>query len=930
MVAGLVFNGARLLTVARWGCAFALTFGGAAASDVGVEVVEETKLIASDGLAADQFGRAVALQNGFAVVGAPRHDAPGEANAGAAYVFVDDGSSWSESAILRASQPGAEDDFGTSVSIDGDTIIVGARRDDDSGFNAGTATVFVRNGAQWDVQAMLPPSTPQSNAQFGASVLVLGDLALVGAPLERAQGVVQGAVYVFQRVGTTWNEVQRLEGPASDQRFGFAMAADGDVLAVGAPGTTGGEGTVYYVRFGTEWVVEGSWLGASSFQAEPFGTRVAVQGVRVLAANSGRDAALLEFDGSALQVVESFSSQAFAHVESIAFVDGGVFVGAPSGGFGFIQTYTPTGDLWSPGSTVVPSDGTSGQEFSVSMSSSGERVLVGARFDDENGSDAGAAYVYRRRRVGPFGPWSVFETLAPERLQNDRFGSATAMDEERLLVGAPASGVAGPDGAGAVIAYTRRPGAWEEEQTLTALDATPNAAFGTVLDIDAERAVVGAPGDSEGGAGAGAAYVFERAGTSWVEDAKLTSSLAAANDTMGSAVALDGDSVAVGLPGAGAGEVLVFVREANGYTEQARLTALDAGPGDLAFGAAVALRGDTLVVGAPRDNNANGVDAGAIYVFERSGTTWAFGQKVVPDDVVSADVFGSAVSMSGDLAVVGTPRGFSGASGKAYVFDTMSTPWTQLARLDPSGGALSDGFGTSVAVVGERVLVGAPFDASQGPQAGAGYIFERDGDSWPQIFRLCVLIEENEFDQLGAAVAFDGALAVLGAPGADDRGSAFSLEETPSFDSFCSFVDGALTSCPCGLPGNQETGCELPQITGGVGLDVLAQADAPLNRATIRGSGYPLTTSPSVVLVRSSNLDPAGPSVFGDGVLCLRLPLVRLAATVADDGSAVHIVGHGSMAGPGTFFYQAWFRSIPATFCTPDAFNLSSGRQITW
>ena len=929
MVAGSMLVGTFRL--ARWGGAMCLAIGAAVASDVSVEIVEEAKLIASDGQAGDQFGRAVALQNGIAVVGAPRHHAPGADNAGAAYVFVDDGSSWSERAILRAPQPGADDDFGTAVAVDGDTIIVGARHDDDAGTDVGTATVFVRSGTQWDVQAVLSTSNVQANAQFGSCVLVQGDRAFVGAPLEMEDSpvkvgtaITRGAVHVFQRLGTTWSEVQRLGGISQTSNYGASMALGGDVLVVGVPRPGGTFGSfVLFRSSGTAWVQENSLLGFTFAETAGFGVRVAFDGARVLAATSGENPTLWDFTET-LEVSEiqsEFTPLDNGLVESVAFVNGGIFAGVPSVGSGSIQTYSLSGNVWIAGPAISPSDGTTGQEFATSMSSSGERVLVGARFDEENGPAAGAAYIYRRRLTNLTEPWLEYQALGSGAEESDRFGSAVGLAQGRLLVGAPESSVSGFGEAGAAFVYTRPSGEWVEEGTLIAQDATPDAAFGRALDVSAERAVVGAPGDAQG---AGAAYVFERIGSVWSEDAKLTSSFPAANDAMGSAVSIDGDTVAVGLPGAGAGNVLVYVRQGR-WTEQARLSAFDAGPGDLEFGAAVALHGHTLAVGAPRDNNQNGVDAGAIYVFRRAGSTWSFEQKVIPADLSSADLFGSAVALKDELAVGGAPRGFTGAFGKAYVFERTNGPWTQLARLNPSGGELSDGFGASVALAGERVLIGAPLDRAEGAQTGSAYVFERDGAAWPLVQRLCVLTGENEYDRLGTSVAFDGTLAVLGAPGAYEQGAIFSLDEFSLFHSFCDDADGALATCPCGLPGNQDAGCEVPQITGGVGLDVLARAEEPLNRATIRGRGYPLSTSPSVVLLRSSSL-----SVFGDGVLCLRLPLVRLAATVADDGAAVHVVGHGSMAGPGTFSYQAWFRSNPAGFCTPEAFNVSSGRQITW
>lgn len=152
----------------------------------------------------------------------------------------------------------------------------------------------------------------------------------------------------------------------------------------------------------------------------------------------------------------------------------------------------------------------------------------------------------------------------------------------------------------------------------------------------------------------------------------------------------------------------------------------------------------------------------------------------------------------------------------------------------------------------------------------------------------------------------------------------------PASLSFCDAADGSLAACPCGNAGDPTSGCDLAQGTGGVELTVLEQQAGALNRATLMGSGFPAASTPSAVVIRAAGLDPAAPVVFGDGVRCVGLPLVRLGAAFAGAGVSTHTFGHGTMAGTGTFRYQLWFRNTPAMFCTPSAFNLSNGRTLTW
>jgi hypothetical protein len=151
-----------------------------------------------------------------------------------------------------------------------------------------------------------------------------------------------------------------------------------------------------------------------------------------------------------------------------------------------------------------------------------------------------------------------------------------------------------------------------------------------------------------------------------------------------------------------------------------------------------------------------------------------------------------------------------------------------------------------------------------------------------------------------------------------------------AWPSFCDASDGSLASCPC-APGNPDSGCDIAQGTGGVRLDVLVQQTSP-NGATLQGTGYPVVAAPTAIVIRSSSLDPGTPVVFGDGLRCVNtFPLVRLAAATASGGTSTHAFGHSGAAGPGTFYYQIWFRNTPSSYCDPAAaFNLSNGRSMIW
>ena len=151
------------------------------------------------------------------------------------------------------------------------------------------------------------------------------------------------------------------------------------------------------------------------------------------------------------------------------------------------------------------------------------------------------------------------------------------------------------------------------------------------------------------------------------------------------------------------------------------------------------------------------------------------------------------------------------------------------------------------------------------------------------------------------------------------------------FGAFCSAWDGALAACPCQNRGRPTAGCDTPQGNGGVELRFVEQSFGPPNRATFHGSGFPVMGTPGVVVMRGPSVQTP-PFALGDGLLCLPAQsVVRLGGALASGGTSTHVIGHGFGAGSGVFFYQLWFRSLPATFCDAGAgFNTSNGTALIW
>ncbi|QDU69690.1 FG-GAP repeat protein [Engelhardtia mirabilis] len=333
-----------------------------------------------------------------------------------------------------------------------------------------------------------------------------------------------------------------------------------------------------------------------------------------------------------------------------------------------------------------------------------------------------------------------------------------------------------------------------DEVKLLAGDPGLHDHFGRTLSLWGERVVVGSRFDGLGGVElAGSAYVFLRQGDGWVQEAKLTAADAEAEDVFGHAVAIFGDTALVGARnddhagGIDAGSAYVFVRDAGGWSQQAKLTAGDAAAGDH-FGVSVAIAGDLALVGALYGDAPGAADAGSVYVFRRSGASWSQEAELNPADAAALDGFGWIVALDGETALIGSRfDDVAGVvdAGSAYLFERNGAGWSEVTKFAPSGLAAGDEFGSSVALEGDTAVVGTPRRNLPGaPDAGTVLVYRRDGAAWSQEAALTASDAEAG-DSFGHRVALHGDLLAVGAAqddhaGGFDAGSAYLLRREGS------------------------------------------------------------------------------------------------------------------------------------------------------
>jgi len=390
----------------------------------------------------------------------------------------------------------------------------------------------------------------------------------------------------------------------------------------------------------------------------------------------------------------------------------------------FSLSFGPDWSLTTQQQKIQASDIQADDWFGQSISISGDTVVVGAHYEDIGGADAGAAYIFTRSGT----TWTQQQKIqATDKQASDFFGYSVAIDGDTAVVGAWYEETGATD-SGSVYIFTRSGTTWTQQQKIVSSDLQAWDQFGASVSIDGDTVVVGATGEDTGGQQAGAAYVFTRSGTTWTQQQKIQASDIGAGDGFGISVSISGDTVVVGAQledtgGANAGAAYVFTRSGTTWTQQAKIQSSDIEASDQ-FGISVAIDGDTIVVGANLED-AGGANAGAAYIFTRSGTTWTQQQKIQASDLQASDYFGWSVSISGDTAVVGAQLEDTGASnaGAAYIFTRDGTTWTQQAKIQSSDIEANDRFGYSVSIDGDTVVVGAQLEDTGGTDAGAAYIF---------------------------------------------------------------------------------------------------------------------------------------------------------------------------------------------------------------
>ncbi len=657
---------------------------------------------------ADNFGASIALGNGLVVIGAPLAE---DFYLDVGQAFIYDTSNGTRLTTLLSPTPTSGGEFGSSVAISGDLVVVGAPFENEStdslsDFEAGHAYVF---NLESHSVLMLSDPDPQEYAKFGSSVAIDGDLVAVGAPNE-ASGA--GAVYLFN--AETGDLLANLSNPAEGQgsNFGTSVAVNGSNVIVGAPGgSESGFATVFFLATGTNVTL----VSPDGALAGGFGTSVAMdsQWVAVGAPNeSAYDSGRADV-GNAYVFTTTGGDQLFAAVTapdwpvgtcfgcSVALNSSSLVVGAQlssagdhsDAGHAYLFNRLPL--------TFYP-NGVPGSDLNDSVSINATTLVGVPGAPDGIYSDSGAAYL--RRSLGS--PVMVLDD--PVGASGDEFGFAVAANPTWAVVGAP-----GQEG-GTVYVYNASSGS--RLYAITNPNG-PSGRFGAELAISGNLLLISAPTYI-----LGAVFLWNLSSDKEVQEFDALD-----GPGWGDSIAISGGNFVVGVPGANAGEGDVWVYGITNLTAWSR-PILEHPSDGLAvnegsdFGDSVALSGDTLLVGAPGALTIEGSGETSGLAIDLSLTSPAIQHTLLSLNPVQGGEFGCSVGLGGGVGFVGAcdenPWGVSQA-GSVYLYNL--TTLEPIDRYNSPTPFSDQEFGNALAVgPGGTLVVG---DAPGTDTAGSAEIF---------------------------------------------------------------------------------------------------------------------------------------------------------------------------------------------------------------
>jgi len=718
-------------------------------------VTQVSKIVSSDTNAFDLFGSSVSIKNNLIVVGAKYKEKDGINKVGAAYLFeIQEDDQVIELSKLSALDIELNDYFGCSVDIDGDYIIVGANGEDEGGSDAGAVYLFKKDLNNTIELNKITASDASENEMFGSSISLDEDTIVVGSQADKA--------YVFNKDDNNLiTEVTTLTADTTSIKYAKSVSIDGNFIAIGAYKENQYTGAVYLYEKSSENTIslvskllssdykENEWFGTSVYIDNDYIVVGATKGgfksgsaylfslladkayiptlnnnINLYESNlfnqyrlnptfsgsshnytiSGDDSSLFVIQSDILKSVDSldFENPLDSNLDNVYSIT--IQIKDEDNRINLYDTNISIRDLsYVNKAKLISSDASSLDKFGSSVAVDGDYILVGANKSDEKEDDAGGAYLYKKELDGSVS--ELFKFFASDIKASDEFGSYVDIQGDYIVVGNNIGNsyifkkqgdtgveeleklngnIVSIDGdyilcgenngidLAAIYLYKRNTDSDIVELTkITTPSTLITDNFANTLDIDGDYIVVGADGDNSN---SGAAYVYKRTSDTNVSLlTKLTSADLEVGDKFGSSVSIDGKSIIVGAKNEGSDDTgaayYFYIATDSLFTQQSKLIASDGEINDN-FGSSVSIEGNNIVVGAIGKNEF-GNDAGAAYLFKIESLKSLEESKLIGVDTQDYYFFGSSVDISGDNIVVSAHqyKEDSDKSGLVYLFN---------------------------------------------------------------------------------------------------------------------------------------------------------------------------------------------------------------------------------------------------------------------
>jgi hypothetical protein len=712
------------------------------------------------------------------------------------------------SALLTQQPGGYGYGFGFSIAVDDDVAVICASNSNNGlGIIDPRAYVFERMGTTWKRVARLTVSFA-STPEGGRLSLpdIQGDLIAMACP--PANGGA-GATCLFERPASGWTDMTETailtasDGMPGDQ-FGRASIS-GDVIVVAASEHDNGVptsnfGALYvFEKSGAQWV---SMTQNAKLTASPGGSRlglsVAIDDSVIVGSNTGisSEGRLFVFERPATGWTNSTQTAILTHTGGMTAmgligldIEKDVTVAS---GTSAAAVFVRSGSQWTNMTQTARliATGPASERVDGDVAMEGDIIAAGAFLAHNGipGSEQGAVYLFQKPAMGWVDTNQIAKLTAANPSASDRAGEALTMRN-----GVVYSGVSGADldvsiiNDGRVDIFEEPKGGWADTQSTGTIrllangDLSQGDWLGYAVAMDGDIAVVGAQLDDEPLHNSGSCYVFQRVSARWQRVAKLTPTDPTAGRNFGAAVAVRGDTIVVGCFSGFNLPVYVFVRPPNGWTnatETARLTA----SGHQSFGRSVAVSDDTIVVGGPTMNN----NLGAVFVYERPVGGWVNAsetKELTPSGITwqSGDGYGIAVATTDEFILATAYRTDVGGSntGSAFVFQRPNGGWSRSAthiQLTPSNPVAGARFGEAASMRDGTIVIGAPGHVVAGQISGLAYVYERSGSVWTNMSETARLsITPPLITNLGRAVSVHDEAVVVGGGSGGFAGAAFAF-----------------------------------------------------------------------------------------------------------------------------------------------------------